>query len=105
CYCALEQAELRMRHNALSIEFHLCSQTCAGRTSTVRAIKAKGTWRDFWQTDTAIDARRLLREQNLFAINDGDQHNTTAQFERRLKRIRNSLPEGWIDVLIWWLHS
>ncbi len=45
---SLCQAQFRMRHNQLRIDHLQCSQTSAGRTRAVRAVKAKGTRCNFW---------------------------------------------------------
>src|SRR6266571_7293098 len=88
-----------MRNNQLRVNLLLRSQSGAGWTCAMRAIKAKGARRNFRQADAAVHAGKFLREQNLFPINDGNQYHTIAQLQRRLQRIGNALPEIPVNLL------
>src|SRR6266699_6923337 len=101
---SFQQAELGMRDNQLRVNLLLRSQSGAGWTCAMRAIKAKGARRNFWQADAAVHTGKFLREQNLFPINDGNQYHTISRLQRRLQRIGNALPEIQVNLL-WLLRS
>ncbi len=81
---SFEQAQLGMGHNQFGIDFLLCAQAGTGGTGTMRAVEAKCTRLDFRQADVIIGAGQFLRVQNLFPIDDRDQHDTTTKFQGRL---------------------
>ncbi len=59
-YRPLEQAQFRMGHNQFRIDLLLCAKPRTGGTRAMWAVKAKGTWSDLRQADTAVDASKLL---------------------------------------------
>src|SRR5512142_742582 len=90
----------RLSDNKVGIDDLQRTQTCTGRTGSVRTVKAEGTWRDLRQANSTIDTGRFLGKEHLLSIDNRDQHNTVAQFQCRLKRIGQALPEGWIDLFV-----
>ncbi len=80
---SFEQAQFGMGHNQFGIDFLLCAQTGTGGTGTMRAVEAKGARRDFRQADVIIGAGQFLGVQNLFTIDDRNQHDTTTKFQGR----------------------
>ena len=64
------------------------------------AIKAKSSGRNLWQADAAVDAGGLFREEDLLTLNNRNEHNATAQLQRRLQRIAQPLTESRIDLFM-----
>ena len=69
------------------------TKASTGRAGAVRAIKAKGVWRNFRQADTTRNTGRVFREQYLIAPNDRHQDDATAELQRRFQRVRHPLAE------------
>src|SRR6185312_4256032 len=93
----LEQAQFGMGDNQFRVDFLLCAQAGTGGTGAMRTVKAEGARRDFGQADVIIDTGQFLRIQNLFTIDNRNQHDATTKFQCRLQRIGETLPESGID--------
>ncbi len=74
-------------HDQLRVDLQLGAQAGAVRAGAVRAVEAEGARRDLAQADAAVDAGEVLGEEQLLAVDDGDQHHAGAQLEGRLDRV------------------
>ena len=95
----IANAQFGMSDHQLGIDLLLRAQTRAGRAGTMRTVEAERARSNLRQTDPAVDAGKLLREENLLTIDNRDQYHPIAQLERRLQRVGHALAKRCIGIL------
>src|SRR5260370_35691914 len=100
-HCPLQDAQFWIGDYQLCIDLLLNAKTSAGGTSTMRTVKTERAWCNFRQANPTVDTGSLLGEENLFTIDDRDQHNPISELECCLQRIAQALTKRWINVFLY----